>query len=73
MYTDGSGPNVGLIQATNGSFYGATTYGGTIGDGTVFEITLDGTFVTVYSFCSQTNCTDGGSPNGQLVQGTDHC
>jgi uncharacterized repeat protein (TIGR03803 family) len=28
------------------------------------------TFTTLYSFCPQTSCTDGSSPNG-LIQGTD--
>jgi len=26
---------------------------------------------TLYSFCSQTNCTDGATPSGVLVQGSD--
>ena len=27
---DGAGPLAGLLQATNGTFYGTTTYGGTV-------------------------------------------
>jgi uncharacterized repeat protein (TIGR03803 family) len=34
---DGQGP-AGLLQATNGSFYGVTQGGGTAGDGTVFSL-----------------------------------
>ena len=30
--------------------------------GTVFKITPSGTLTTLYSFCSQSNCTDGASP-----------
>jgi uncharacterized repeat protein (TIGR03803 family) len=29
------------------------------------------TFTTIYSFCSQTNCTDGAAPYAGLAQGTD--
>ena len=37
--TDGSDPR-GLIQGTDGSFYGTTEYGGANGDGTVFKLSL---------------------------------
>jgi uncharacterized repeat protein (TIGR03803 family) len=70
-YTDGAFPYAGLIQATNGNFYGTTIYGGANGYGTVFEITSTGTLTTLYSFCSQTNCTDGAYPEAALIQGTD--
>src|SRR5438445_3991318 len=39
--------------------------------GTVFKITPSGTLTTVYSFCSQSFCADGGSPAASLVQATD--
>jgi len=69
---DGSIPNGGLVQATDGSFYGTTLEGGANGHGgTVFKITPSGTLTTLYSFCSQANCTDGTGPIGVLVQGTD--
>jgi uncharacterized repeat protein (TIGR03803 family) len=67
--TDGSGPE-GLIQATNGTFYGTTAIGGANGAGTVFTITASGRLTTLYSFCSQANCTDGSRPGAGLVQGT---
>ncbi|HXM45490.1 MAG TPA: choice-of-anchor tandem repeat GloVer-containing protein [Bryobacteraceae bacterium] len=61
----------GLVQATNGDFYGTTVDGGANGDyGTVFRITPSGTLTTLYSFCSQTNCTDGTYPYAGLVQAT---
>src|ERR1039457_3482591 len=66
--TDGGNPDAGLVQAANGNFYGTTYYGGTNGGGTVFKITQGGTLTTLYSFCSQTNCTDGTGPEGALVQ-----
>ena len=70
--TDGTYPSGGLVQATDGNFYG-TTYGGGAGannSGTLFKITPSGTLTTLYSFCSQSNCTDGSVPNGELIQAT---
>jgi uncharacterized repeat protein (TIGR03803 family) len=72
--TDGWGPSAGLVQATNGDFYGTTSLGGAnlLNHGTVFKITPGGTLTTLHSFCSQSGCTDGGYPQGgQLVLATD--
>jgi len=69
--SDGSGPNGGLVQATDGSLYGTTSGGGVSDGGTVFKITLSGTLSTLYSFCSQLNCPDGAYPFDSLTQGTD--
>ncbi len=66
---DGGHP-VGLVQATDGNFYGATEWGGANGHGTVFEITPSGTLTTLYSFCAQANCADGANPEGRLMQAT---
>jgi uncharacterized repeat protein (TIGR03803 family) len=69
--TDGAEPEAGLVQAANGDFYGTTSGGGANGNyGTVFKITPGGTLTTLYSFCSQTNCTDGFQPRAGLVQAT---
>jgi uncharacterized repeat protein (TIGR03803 family) len=68
--TDGATPSAGLVQGTNGNFYGTTEYGGDNGDGTVFKITPSGMLTTLYSFCAQTNCTDGLYPEAALVQGS---
>jgi uncharacterized repeat protein (TIGR03803 family) len=69
---DGSGPeSVGLVQATDGDFYGTTTSGGANNFGTVFKITPGGALTTIYSFCSQSDCDDGADPRGSLVQGSD--
>jgi uncharacterized repeat protein (TIGR03803 family) len=65
--TDGVEPQAGLIQATDGNFYGTT--GG--GSGTVFKITPQGALTTLYSFCAQPNCSDGSEPLAGLVQGVD--
>jgi uncharacterized repeat protein (TIGR03803 family) len=67
---DGAIPYAGLIQATNGDFYGTTGYDGSNNGGTIFEITPGGTLTTLYSFCSQSGCTDGDFPYAGLVQDT---
>jgi uncharacterized repeat protein (TIGR03803 family) len=67
--TNGAEPTAGLVQGTDGNFYGTTPYGGAWG--TVFRLTADGTLTTLYSFCSQSNCTDGALPFSGLVQGSD--
>jgi uncharacterized repeat protein (TIGR03803 family) len=74
---DGANPFAGLIQATDGNFYGITSGGGGTsnkcsgGCGTVFKITPEGVLTTLYSFCSQAKCADGVSPVGGLVEATD--
>jgi uncharacterized repeat protein (TIGR03803 family) len=70
--TNGGAPvDTPLVQGTNGNLYGTTLGGGTQNSGTVFEITRAGKLKTLYSFCSQTNCTDGSLPYGGLVLGRD--
>ncbi len=76
--TDGENPAAALIQATNGDLYGTTPGGGTganclapNGCGTIFKITPSGTLTTVYSFCSQSGCTDGQGPRAGLIEATD--
>ncbi len=66
---DGANPNSGLVQASNGELYGTTAGGGEYSQGTVFKITPGGTLTTLYTFCSQPNCTDGKNPN-PLIQAT---
>ncbi len=66
---DGDAPNAGLVQAASGNLLGTTSYGGANGYGTIFRIKPEGTLTTLYNFCSQAGCADGGNPNG-LVQST---
>jgi len=62
--TDGKQPIGGLVQATNGNFYGTTSQGGANNYGTVFEITAEGTLTTLHSF----NGADGANPGAALIQ-----
>jgi uncharacterized repeat protein (TIGR03803 family) len=68
---DGAWPVAGLIQGIDGNFYGTTKGGGANDDGTVFQLTPSGGLTTLYSFCSQSNCTDGALPYAGLIQGID--
>ena len=65
---DGLDPYAALIQATSGKLYGTTAEGGAYGGGTVFEITPEGKLTTLYSFCNQTNCTEGYQPYAGLIE-----
>ena len=64
---NGGSPYAGLLQGTDGNFYGTTEDGGTYGDGTVFRMTTNGTLTTLASF----NYTNGAYPYAGLVQGAD--
>lgn len=69
---DGDNP-VSLVQGSDGNLYGTTQYGGmsngNFGSGTIFRISSHGVFTSLYAFCTQTGCPDGGYP-GNLVQNT---
>src|ERR1039457_4180448 len=64
----GPRPFAGLVQSTNGDLDGTTRDAGANDDGAIFKITPGGTLTTLYSFCAQTNCTDGATPYAGLVQ-----
>jgi uncharacterized repeat protein (TIGR03803 family) len=67
---DGWDAGNGLIQATDGNFYGTTYRFGANGLGTFFKMTPSGTLTTLYNFCSLGGspvCTDGGFPFGPLT------
>jgi len=65
---DGYYPQAGLVQGSDGNFYGTTFFGGANGGGTVFRISPSGSYRSLYSFGSSP--ADGGEPSG-LVQGSD--
>jgi len=65
--TNGSYPCAGLVQGSDGNFYGTTDGGGLGGGGTVFQMTPAGVLTTLVSF----NGADGDSPQAPLVQGSD--
>jgi uncharacterized repeat protein (TIGR03803 family) len=64
--SDGANPWAGLVQGTDGNFYGTTYYGGINGAGSLFQITPSGVLTTLYSFAGP----DGTILSGGLVQNT---
>jgi uncharacterized repeat protein (TIGR03803 family) len=62
---DGSNPETGLIEGTDGFFYGTTHFGGAFDQGTVFKMTPTGTVTVVKSF---TGGGDGANPDTALIQ-----
>ncbi len=65
---DGTNPIAGLIQARDGNLYGTTLQGGANGSGTIFKMSPSGSFSVFYTFCSESYCTDGGTPYAPLLQ-----
>ena len=73
--SDGAGPTAPLVQDREGNFYGTTQGGGAFGNGTVFELSADGTtFTTLHSFDAldaNYENNDGAAFNGALIVGSD--
>jgi uncharacterized repeat protein (TIGR03803 family) len=67
--TSGSGPQAGLLQGSDGDFYGTTVGGGPNGFGTVFKMTSSGVLTTLHFF-DETE-TNGINPFAGLVLGSD--
>jgi uncharacterized repeat protein (TIGR03803 family) len=67
----GSQPSAGLVQGSDGNFYGTTFYGGTNGLGTVFKMTSAGVLTTLVNFTGNGSTNVGGYPNAGLVQGSE--
>ena len=66
--TDGTDALGTLVQASDGTFFGTTRGGGTVGGGTVFSITPTGTYAKLHDFDGS---NDGNTPNKELTDGHD--
>jgi uncharacterized repeat protein (TIGR03803 family) len=64
---DGSNLEGGLIQGSDGSFYGTAQSGGAYGLGTVFRMDASGNATVLHSFSG----LEGHGPIAALVQGQD--
>src|SRR6266540_3936430 len=64
---DGINPEGGLIQASDGNFYGVTNQYGPNGGGTVFRLDRAGNLTVVHGFAFQ----DGYQPKARLLQAAD--
>ncbi|MGD0269182.1 MAG: choice-of-anchor tandem repeat GloVer-containing protein, partial [Candidatus Sulfotelmatobacter sp.] len=69
LCTDGAEPVGGLVEGNDGNLYGVAAHGANqiCGCGTIFRLSLSGTFTTLHSF----NGTDGNGSWSRMVQGTD--
>ncbi|HET9307877.1 MAG TPA: choice-of-anchor tandem repeat GloVer-containing protein [Candidatus Sulfotelmatobacter sp.] len=68
-FTHGAQPYAGVIQATDGNFYGTTYSGGAWGGGTIYKITSQGKFTVVFNLGG--HAYDPSGPVTALVQGND--
>jgi uncharacterized repeat protein (TIGR03803 family) len=64
---DGANPWAGLAEGSDGSFYGATAFGGPYDKGTAFRITRTGALSVLVCF----DGTNGSLPYGTIIQGSD--
>ncbi len=67
-YPNGANPHAGLVQGSDGNFYGTTSAGGENGNGTVFQLSANGALTSLHSF---TGGNDGSDPEAGLIQGSD--
>ena len=67
--TEGAAPLAGLVQGTDGNFYGTTAIGGMHYQGTVFNIDSTGNLTTLHSFSGSPN--EGAGPLAGLALGSD--
>ncbi len=65
--TDGYNVYAGLVEGTDGNFYGTTFNGGPQNVGEVYKITPSGTLTVLHTF----DGTDGDYPRAALIQATD--
>jgi uncharacterized repeat protein (TIGR03803 family) len=65
---DGCSPRAGVIQGSDGFFYGTASGCGTNGFGTIYQVSSNGAFATLYTFAGG---IDGDAPYIQLAEGND--
>jgi uncharacterized repeat protein (TIGR03803 family) len=63
-WMDGAYPTGGLVEGSDGNFYGTTSQGGVGGEGTVYQITPEGVLTTLVWF----NGFNGATPQSSLIQ-----
>ena len=67
-FIEGAAPLSGLVEGSDGNFYGTTPVGGIFHFGTVFRMTANGTVTTLHAF---TGRFDGASPSSALIEASD--
>jgi uncharacterized repeat protein (TIGR03803 family) len=64
---DGAAPSAAPIQGSDGALYGTTMFGGRSDAGTIYRISLDGSFSVLHHF----DFADGAYPRAELLQTSD--
>jgi len=64
-------PKSGLTLSPDGKFYATTSTGGANGKGTLFSVTTDGVYTTVFSFSGSSGTAPGDGPTGSLLAAPD--
>jgi uncharacterized repeat protein (TIGR03803 family) len=64
---DGDVPDSMSFRDSADNLFGTTFQGGAYSFGTVFKLDTQGRETVVYSFCSQTPCTEGAYPGGVIA------
>ena len=67
-FSNGGYPSAGLVQGSDGNFYGVNAELGAFNYGTVFSVAPSSSVTTLYTF---TGANDGAHPSAALVQGSD--
>lgn len=67
----GSLPQAGLTEASDGTFYGVTSTGGSVGFGTFFNVTPSGSLTTLVEFTSNGTNNRGANPQARLARAAD--
>ena len=62
----GRGPYLGLLQISNGSFFGFTE--GSSFNGTLFRLSASGVINNLFTFCASNCIPDGESPRTNLIE-----
>ena len=67
------GPEASLVQASDGNLYGVSKQNGSANNGTIFKISTNGAFSSLYQFVqvNNTGYVNGSMPNGGMVVGAD--
>ncbi|HUB67519.1 MAG TPA: choice-of-anchor tandem repeat GloVer-containing protein, partial [Candidatus Methylacidiphilales bacterium] len=68
---DGVWPYAGVIQGSDGNFYGTTYEGGTANEGAIFEITPQDTVTILHNFGDGSVSNDGVWPSAAVIEGSD--
>jgi uncharacterized repeat protein (TIGR03803 family) len=63
---EGENPQSGLVLGNDGNFYGASYWGGSNQDGTIYQVTPSGSLTILHTFCTE-GCADGYHPSGLIL------